>query len=340
MVQLGLVGTVAPDGSPVVLGVRGAAPQFAEPVCRVEVLATSQVTATAVRAEIESLVAEHDVLRGQVLAFGVSEHFGNELLTFLPRPDIGGDEVVLPAGVLESIEAHVVGIARHGERLLAAGQHLKRGLLLYGPPGTGKTHTMRYLMGRLPGSTIIILTGAAMRFIEKAAMLARRLQPSVVVLEDVDLIAQDRGYDPMGTGQPLLFSLLDAMDGVGGDADVTFLLTTNRASELERALADRPGRVDLAVELPLPDAAGRETLLQLYARGLRLTADLAPVVEATEGAPASFIKELLRRAALRSLAENSDADVHVGDAELTGALNEMYAARNNLTRALLGNPTS
>nr|WP_243726992.1 ATP-binding protein [Actinocrispum wychmicini] len=195
-------------------------------------------------------------------------------------------------------------------------------------------------MGRLPGSTIIILTGAAMRFIEKAAMLARRLQPSVVVLEDVDLIAQDRGYDPMGTGQPLLFSLLDAMDGVGGDADVTFLLTTNRASELERALADRPGRVDLAVELPLPDAAGRETLLQLYARGLRLTADLAPVVEATEGAPASFIKELLRRAALRSLAENSDADVHVGDAELTGALNEMYAARNNLTRALLGNPTS
>ncbi|MEU4672502.1 ATP-binding protein [Amycolatopsis sp. NPDC023774] len=249
------------------------------------------------------------MLRGHVLEFGVSEHSGNELLTFLPRPATGPEEVVLPEGVLDAVERHTLGIAEHGERLLAAGQHLKRGVLLHGPPGTRKTHTVRYLLGRLgrlPGSTVVILTGSAMRFVSKAATLARRLQPSVVVLEDVDLIAEDRDHARGGT--PLLFGLLDAMDGVGGDADVSFLRTTNRTGDLERALADRPGRVDFAVEIPLPDAAGRTALLALYSRGLKVTADLAPIVEATEGITASFVKELLRRVTLRSLAADPDSD--------------------------------
>ncbi|WP_329054378.1 ATP-binding protein [Amycolatopsis sp. NBC_01488] len=333
-VQLGLVGTHAPGGEPVLLAVRGANPQWGQEQCRLEVLATSRVIATGVRDRVERLMVEHDLLRGQVLAFGSSENRGNELLTFLPRPKLRGDEVVLPDGVLDAIERHTIGIARHGERLLAAGQHLKRGLLLHGPPGTGKTHTVRYLMGRLPETTVVILTGTAMRFVAKAAELARRLQPSVVVLEDVDLIAQDRSYGPQV--QPLLFTLLDAMDGVGGDADVTFLLTTNRASELERALADRPGRVDLAVEIPLPDATGREALLRLYARGLKLTANLTPVVAATEGVTASFAKELLRRASLLALAARPEEDVVVGDEELSTALREMQDARSALTRSLLG----
>ncbi|MEV6873735.1 AAA family ATPase [Amycolatopsis sp. NPDC051128] len=333
-VQLGLVGTSAPDGEPVLLAIRGPNPQWGQEQCRLEVLATARATATEVRDRVERLMAEHDVLRGQVLAFGTSENRGNDLLTFLPRPTLTGEEVVLPDGVLDAIERHAVGIAEHGERLLAAGQHLKRGLLLHGPPGTGKTHTVRYLMSRLPGTTVVVLTGTAMRFVGKAAELARRLQPSVVVVEDVDLIAQDRSYGP--DAHPLLFTLLDAMDGVGGDADVTFLLTTNRAGALERALADRPGRVDLAVEIPLPDAAGREALLRLYARGLKLTADLGPVVDATEGVTASFVKELLRRAALRSLAQRPDDDVVVGAEELTAALREMQDARSALTRSLLG----
>jgi hypothetical protein len=335
VVQLGLVGTVAPDGARVLIGVRGANPQYGQMQCRLEVLSGSRAAATAARDRIEQLMVEHDVLRGQVLAFGVSEHRGNELLTFLPRPALDEGDVVLPEGVLDAVERHTIGIAEQGARLLAAGQHLKRGLLLHGPPGTGKTHTVRYLMGRLPGSTVVVLTGSAMRFVSKAATLARRLQPSVVVVEDVDLIAEDRSHH--AGGGPLLFSLLDAMDGVGGDADVTFLLTTNRASQLEKALADRPGRVDLAVEIPLPDAAGRAALLELYSRGLNVTADLAPVVEATEGVTASFVKELLRRATLRAItARPEDPQVTIVDADLAEALAEMKDARGALTRSLLG----
>jgi len=334
-VQLGLVPTTAPDGTPVIVGIRGPGGMHGPMICRFEVLSESRAAAVAARDRIEQLMREYDVLRGQVLAFGVSENRGNQMLTFLPRPELGGDDVVLPDGVLDTIERHVVSVADQSARLLASGQHLKRGLLLHGPPGTGKTHTVRYLMGRLPGTTVIVLTGMAMRFIGNAAVLARRLQPSLVVLEDVDLIAQDRSTTPMGN--PLLFALLDAMDGIGNDADVTFVLTTNRAQELEHALTDRPGRVDLAVEVPKPDADGRERLFRLYGQGVELTAELSQAVAETEGVTASFIKELLRRAALISIAgDPGGTTVVVDDHALTTALREMNESRSTLTRSLLG----
>ena len=99
--------------------------------------------------------------------------------------------------------------------------------------------------------------------------------------------------------QPLLFQLLDAMDGLDGDADVLFLLTTNRADLLERALAQRPGRVDLAVEVPLPNEDARLALYRLYAGGLPVSDEvLAEAAARTDGVTASFAKELLRRAVL------------------------------------------
>lgn len=331
-VQLGLVPTRAPNGDPVVVGLRGPQPHMGPVmICKLDVLAGSREAATLTRQAIEALVAEHDIVRGQVIAFGVSEHRGNELLTFLPRPTLTERQIVLPDGVLAGIREHIIGIAEHAEQLLAAGQHLKRGLLLFGPPGTGKTHTVRYLMSALPDTTVVVLTGMAMRFINQAAALARRCQPAMVVLEDVDLVAQDRSFGP--AGNPLLFSLLDAMDGIGADADVTFVLTTNRADVLERALADRPGRVDLAVEIPRPDAIGRERLLRLYSADTPVTADLAPVVTATDGVTASFLKELVRRAVLAALRTGTP---EVTETALQTALAQLTASRNSITRSLLG----
>lgn len=180
-VQFGLMLTAAPDGTPVVIGMRGAPPHH-EPVCGLQVLAPDRATGTAVRERIEELMREHDVFRGQVLTFGFSEHRGNQLVRFQPRPMLSAEDVVLPPGVLETIERHVVLPADKTARLLAAGQHVKRGLLLHGAPGTGKTHTVRYLMSRLAGSTIIVVSGPALMMIGEATALARRLQPSVVVV--------------------------------------------------------------------------------------------------------------------------------------------------------------
>jgi hypothetical protein len=332
VVTFGLVTSTAPDGNPVVIGIRDES-RFGPPFCNLDVLAADQAAATATRDEIERLMRVHDVFRGQVLSFTASEHHGNELVTFLPRPAIAAQDVVLPDGMLENIERHIVGIAEWSRELLEAGQHLKRGLLLHGPPGTGKTHTIRYLTGRLTNSTIILLTGRSIRFIDQAAALARRLQPSMVVLEDVDLVATDRDFAQ--DGNPLLFSLLDAMDGVGADADVTFALTTNRADVLETALADRPGRVDLAIEIPRPDARCRQRLLQVYARDLALDADLDEVVAGSEGVTASFIKELIRRTVLVSLRAGERPPVLRGPG-FAEVLAEMNSEHHALTRALLG----
>ena len=134
-----------------------------------------------------------NVYRGQVISFG-AEVFGPGgcLLGFLDRPRLDRAEVILPPDLLDGIERQVLGIARYAASLLASGQHLKRGVLLHGPPGTGKTHTVRYLLGRMPGVTAIVISGAALRHISEACSIARALQPSVIVLEERWPRGQDR----------------------------------------------------------------------------------------------------------------------------------------------------
>ena len=168
---------------------------------------------------------------------------------------------------------------------------------------------MNYLLGRLPRATVIVISGRALGRITEACSVARTLQPSVVVVEDVDLIAEERSHRP--GEHPLLFQLLNEMEGLNSATDVTFLLTTNRADLLEPALAARPGRVDLAAELPLPDAAARRALIRLYQGSLVLDdTGVDAIVARTDGVTAAFLKELLRKAAL--LAAEADADAAGG----------------------------
>ena len=209
----------------------------------------------------------------------------------------------------------------------------KRGLLLYGLPGTGKTLMVMYLNGLMKGRTVILTTGRGMGMVQNIAQMARQLAPSMVVIEDVDLIAEERGRPFMPTG-PLLFELLNEMDGLRDDQDVIFVLTTNRPDILEPALAARPGRIDLAVELPLPDAAGRERLFSLYARGLTLDGvDIAHFVQQTEGVSPAYINELLRKAAL--LAAEQGAGTTVRDEHVTAAMEELSQG-GRLAERILG----
>jgi len=184
--------------------------------------------------------------------------------------------------------------------------------------------------------TVIVISGRALGRIREACSVARTLQPAIIVVADVDLIAEQREARP--GEHPLLFQLLNEMDGLNSAADVTFLLTTNRADLLEPALAARPGRVDLAVELPLTDADARRQLVRLYQGNLIL--DLTrpeTLIDRTEGVTAAFLKELLRKAALLSCEDDaSKGPIRVTDAHLEGALDQLLDSRNQLTRVLLG----
>ena len=308
-----------------------------------EVAGADQERAMRVLDEVRRLAIEHNVYRGQVAASG-AEIFGPGRaapLSFVHRLRVDRSEVVLPEDLLDGIEQQVLGVARHAGRLLASGQHLKRGVLLHGAPGTGKTHTVRYLLGEMSGVTAVVISGGALQLIKAACSVARTLQPAVVVVEDVDLIAGQR--DPHAGQHPLLFQLLNEMDGLGEDVDVTFLLTTNRADMLEAALAARPGRVDHAAELPIPDASARRKLIRLYQGSLVLDLDDPElVISRTEGVTASFLKELLRRAALHAAQDQespnapADSPLRVTDAHMGAALDRLLDTRSQITRALLG----
>jgi hypothetical protein len=298
-----------------------------------EVMAPQREVADAFHEDLRSLMDELNVYRGQVLTFSANNPFAEADLKVLPVPTVRAEQIVLPDGLLERIRRHTIGFASQAERLKAAGRHIKRGLLLYGPPGTGKTLTAMHLAKEMPDRTVLILSGQAIGAVGTACEIARTLQPALVILEDVDLVAEER---EVYESNPLLFELLNAMDGVGEDADIIFMLTTNRVSVLEPALASRPGRIDEAIELPLPDADGRARLLGLYGEELKLdVAALSDVIERTEGVSPAFIRELCRRAAL--LAAESDPDeIRVTPDLLGRAYVELTAATQGVTQSLLG----
>src|SRR6478752_171087 len=319
------------EGHPVAVRQQGMNRQFGRESGTIEVVAQDRDVSDALMARIQELMDERSVIRGQVVTFG-SDPYGPGMagVTFIERPTVDAAAVVLPDGVLDPVAHHVIGMGEQRERLVAHGQHLKRGVLLYGPPGTGKTHTVRHLLSATPGTTAVLLSGGSLRFIHDAAKVARAHQPAIVVLEDCDLVAEDRSFS-MGAS-PLLFEVLDALDGLDPDADVAFVLTTNRVEDLEVALAQRPGRVDLAAEIPLPDLDGRLSLLRLYGGHLFGAEAMSAAAARTEGTTASFAKELVRRAVLAAaLADEPPADDHLGV-----ALDELMSDAQALTRSLLG----
>ena len=316
------------DGTPVVALVY-ASENYRQEVF-VEVVGATQTAADGFLARLRALMHEHNAFRRKVVAFTFGMH-GEFGLSFVHLPHVERSDVVLAPGELEAIEAHSIGITEHADGLRSAGQHVKRGLLLYGPPGTGKTHTISYLTGRMRDRTTIILTGGAVAAVGQAGTIARSLQPSTIVIEDVDLIAMDRQL-PGGEHNALLFQLLNEMDGLAEDADVLFVLTTNMVEILEPALAARPGRIDQAIEISLPDAEARRRLVELYTNQ-PLPDDAAGLVERLDGVAPAFIKELARRAQLVGLQGNDSSS-----SDLVVALDAMLEHATPVLRRTLAGP--
>ncbi len=327
------------DEDRVAVLVRGPDPEAGSADLTLEIVANRPGVAEQLAQRLRRLALEHNVYRGHVVSFGRSM-FGERgsLLRFRDRPVMSPEELILPSATFADLRRQVVGVARNSARLRASGQHLKRGILLYGPPGVGKTHSVRYLVSELVDTTVVELTGETLHGIREACSVARALQPAMIVVEDVDLIAEERSH--YGGETPLLFTLLNEMDGLDEDADVVFLLTTNRADLLEPALASRPGRVDQAVHIELPDRESRRRLVELYRGSLAVDLSrLDAVLDRTDGVTASFLKELLRRAAVVAAdreTPTAHSPIQVSADDLDAALDDLLDTRNQMTRAVLG----
>jgi hypothetical protein len=281
-----------------------------------------------------------NVFRGQVLVIEQAGVAGPNAepdfqIHFHDLPKVAREQIVLPDEVLRVVERNVIGLLAHAETLRKAGRGTRHGVLFHGPPGVGKTLVTKYLARACPEYTVILLTGRQLRLVRESCVLARLLQPALVVIEDVDLIAADREQNVDTT---LLHDLMDEMDGLGSKADVIFLLTTNRPRVLETALAARPGRVDQAVYFPLPDRDCRRRLFEHFSRGLDLSGvDVDPLLDRTEGASPAFIEELFRKAALMAAERGERSDpLKVTTADFEAAIRELIEFGGVLTQHLLG----
>jgi ATP-dependent Clp protease adapter protein ClpS len=286
--------------------------------------------------ELESAVNDARCYRGKVLSLdGDRDYRGRTRGVMVHKlPSVQREDVILPEATLKLLDRNVLSFVGSRPQLRRLGQSTRKGILLYGPPGTGKTHTIRYLASNLPGHTTLIITAAQVALLAQYMSLARLLQPAMVVIEDVDLIARDR--EQMGPcDESLLNGLLNEMDGLKQDADILFILTTNRPEQLESALASRPGRIDQAIEVPVPNDIGRKKLVQLYGRGLPLgDAVVSEAAQRTRGVSAAFIKELMRRVAQASIARDGGTSVESDD--ISEALDDMLFAGGKLNVKLLG----
>lgn len=286
---------------------------------------------------LEDCIARSDCYRGKILSLEHRESYNGQALGILVHKirHVERDEVILPRKTLDLLDRNVLDFVKHRPKLSQLGLAVKKGLLFYGPPGTGKTHTIHYLAGSLTGHTTFLISAEQVCNLSDYMTLARLLQPSVVVLEDVDLIARDRADMRSGAEETLLNKLLNEMDGLKSDSEILFVLTTNRPEALEAALASRPGRVDQAIEFPLPDPAGRTKLVSLYSQGVPLDEGATELAVArTNNVSASFIKELMRRAIQTALMRGDELRISPDDAE--SALQEMMVAGGSLNRKLLG----
>lgn len=302
--------------------------------------------AAAIVARIRQESVKLSPYRGQVVEIGFQYA---RRIEFLPRPEhTEADQVILPKGLLEEIEEHTLEVVKARRALGVSGRHMKRGILLHDRPGTGKTHTIRYLVSQMPDATVAVMSGRRMagspdmQPLDLIREVIEVITPGVIILDDVDFIAEDRTLPGQEGSRDSLFALLDLLDGIDDDSDLLFVLTTNRPNMLEPAVAARPGRIDQAIEVPLPDEDCRRRLLALYARGTDLQASPAELdrfIERTDGVTASFVREAVRRAAASYvLSDGIDqrGPVVIDGPGLEAALDELLSPDNPLTPVLLG----
>lgn len=270
----------------------------------------------------------HSIFRGRLIRPEID--FGARVTQaeILAAGDVGWDQVVLPDTLRQRIERDVLDYIRAADALIANGIEPRRSVLFQGPPGTGKTFMCKLLATELRGFTSVLVAGENTHRPEAAFALARSLAPAVLFFEDVDLVARDREGNAFPT---VLGGLLNELDGIPRGDRIYVVFTTNRPQVLEEALAQRPGRVDMIVAFPLPDESLRRRLVALYAGRARVDdADIAWVVERTEGVTPAFLREFMKEAvstAIRAGAVDGGGVAAVGRDHLVETFERFAALR-------------
>jgi cell division protease FtsH len=234
------------------------------------------------------------------------------------KQDVGFDDV---AGVDEARAelTETIEFLRNPERFSRLGGRVPRGILLYGPPGTGKTLLAR---AAAKEAGVAFLTASGSSFQEKFAGLGaarvrhlfakgRKLSPCIIFIDEIDALGRQRGRggDSASADQDqTLNQLLVEMDGFDQSSAVVVIASTNRPDILDKALT-RPGRFDREIAVNLADVGGREAILKVHARNLKLESglDLKWIARGTPGFSGADLANLMNEAAIAATRDNAEA---------------------------------
>ena len=229
--------------------------------------------------------------------------------------DVAGEEEAK-----ESL-AEIVDYLHNPQKYTEAGASMPKGVLLVGPPGTGKTMLAKAVAGEanvpffsISGSEFVeMFVGMGASKVRDLFKQAKEKAPCIVFIDEIDAIGQKR--NSTGAGGNDERELLTEMDGFEGNTGVIILAATNRPESLDPALT-RPGRFDRRVPVELPDLAGREAILRVHAKKIKLAqdVDLHTIARMASGASGAELANIINEAALRAV-RNGRTIVNQADLE-------------------------
>jgi cell division protease FtsH len=225
------------------------------------------------------------------------------------------------AGIDEAIEevSELVEFLKDPKKFQRLGGRIPKGILMVGPPGTGKTLLAKAIAGEadaaffsISGSDFVeMFVGVGASRVRDMFEQARKNTPCLIFIDEIDAVGRSRGHG-LGGGnderEQTLNALLVEMDGFDTQEGIIIIAATNRPDVLDPALL-RPGRFDRQVTVNLPDVRGREAILKVHAKNVKLapSVDLSVIARGTPGYSGAELANLLNEAALLAASENKKA---------------------------------
>jgi len=239
----------------------------------------------------------------------------------------------------------IVDFLKNADKYTRLGAKIPKGALLVGPPGTGKTLLAKAIAGEagvpffsISGSEFIeLFVGVGAARVRDLFEQAKKQAPCIVFIDELDALGKSRGGANGFVGgnderEQTLNQLLTEMDGFDANTGVIIIAATNRPEVLDPALR-RPGRFDRQIVVDRPDKIGREAILKVHARNVKLTddVDLAIVAARTPGFAGADLANLVNEAALLAARQNRDG---VTLADFNEAIERLVAGLEKRSRVL------
>ena len=232
-----------------------------------------------------------------------------ESTTGIKFADVAGEDEA------KEVLTEIVDFLHNPQKYQEIGASMPKGALLVGPPGTGKTLLAKAVAGEaevpffsISGSEFVeMFVGMGAAKVRDLFKQANEKAPCIVFIDEIDTIGKKRDNGGMGGNderEQTLNQLLTEMDGFDGSKGVVILAATNRPDSLDPALL-RPGRFDRRVPVELPDLQGREAILKVHARKVKLgdNIDFNAIARAASGASGAELANMINEAALRAVRE-------------------------------------